>query len=311
MENLHAQAAKAAAVSYQVQNAELARRYSHGVQSMQTASEQKLSGYGVQQRIRSKERDLKHKDSEVYGRTVSTGKNDGSSSGGRPASGSQTWAEVHDPMSGNQVTGKRAGSSGPGGGSHGGAFPSGTTGVGLHSSGGSIGAHSYRTINAPGMARSRTQGRIMNSQVKKNKLSQIICPCSNQPTHLKSGVSRGAKQPILMSSESTANCGQCGQFFAIKVSIENKIDQFLQESVIGSAQQGGSHLDIIRTVREKGTVFKLDQPINEIFDRMRKVSKEYLEILKPNSFYLTVSTIFSAVYVGWRFNLKSLILDRN
>ena len=70
-------------------------------------------------------------------------------------------------------------------------------------------------------------------------------------------------------------------------------------------------MDIIRTVREKGTVFKLDQPINEIFDRMRKVSKEYLEILKPNSFYLTVSTIFSAVYVGWRFNLKSLILDRN
>ena len=49
---------------------------------------------------------------------------------------------------------------------------------------------------------------------------------------------------------------------------------------------------MLKTVRERGTVFKLDQPVNEIFSRMREVSKKYLEILDPNSFYLTVSRLF-------------------
>ena len=45
-------------------------------------------------------------------------------------------------------------------------------------------------------------------------------------------------------------------------------------------------------MRERGTVFKLDLPVNEIFSRMREVSKKYLEILDPNTFYLTVSALF-------------------
>ena len=50
----------------------------------------------------------------------------------------------------------------------------------------------------------------------------IKCPCFIEPpaqfqnSHIKAH--KGKKQPILHSSEKTANCGHCGQFYAVKVS---------------------------------------------------------------------------------------------
>lgn len=94
---------------------------------------------------------------------------------------------------------------------------------------------------------------------------------------------------MLQSSESTANCGHCGQFFAVK------------ESKAGPGNQSGSQLEIVKAVRAKAATFKLDQPVSEIFARMRTVSEQYLSTLQPNSFYLTVSieliSTFSAVAV--------------
>lgn len=62
------------------------------------------------------------------------------------------------------------------------------------------------------MVRSRTQGRIAGatSHVKRNKLSNVNCPCFREVYMTTSGVVRGKKQPILFSSESTVNCGHCG-----------------------------------------------------------------------------------------------------
>ena len=85
---------------------------------------------------------------------------------------------------------------------------------------------------------------------------------------------------MLQSSESTANCGHCGQFFAVK------------ESKVGPANQSGSQLEIVRTVRSRSATFKMDFPMSEIFARMRQVSDQFLSTLQPNSFYLTVSIEF-------------------
>ena len=157
----------------------------------------KLQNYGLQQRIRSKEKEKeKPSDSDAYGRTVSTGEK-GSSDNSRPVSGdpkyAPSWVETHDNLQGTNP--KRAGSSGPApaAGSSGGNFQSAVTGFGLHSSGGSLGAHSYRTISMPNMARSRTQGRIMTSQVKRHKLEQLVCPCYEGTYKTRSGVIRGEK----------------------------------------------------------------------------------------------------------------------
>lgn len=46
---------------------------------------------------------------------------------------------------------------------------------------------------------------------------------------------------------------------------------------------------IVKTIREPGIKFKLDDPVQEIFKRMRKVSARVLENLKPHPHYLTVS----------------------
>jgi hypothetical protein len=50
----------------------------------------------------------------------------------------------------------------------------------------------------------------------------IKCPCFIEPpAQLQNSHTRahkGRKQPILHSSENTANCGHCGQFYAVKVS---------------------------------------------------------------------------------------------
>ena len=102
-----------------------------------------------------------------------------------------------------------------------GAPPGALSGGGLHSSGGSIGSHSYKTSSG-GMVRSRTQGRISST---KSILAMIKCPCDPNPNNQKNNTrrdliraDRGKKQPILLCSENTANCGMCGQFYAIKVS---------------------------------------------------------------------------------------------
>jgi len=55
-------------------------------------------------------------------------------------------------------------------------------------------------------------------------------------------------------------------------------------------KQIASHALIIKTVREKDIVFKLDDPVSEVFSRMRKVSQEVLKTLVPHPYYLRVST---------------------
>ena len=47
---------------------------------------------------------------------------------------------------------------------------------------------------------------------------------------------------------------------------------------------------IVQTIREKGVTFKLDEPLSEIFRRMREMSNTLLKDLKPHSCYLLVST---------------------
>ena len=52
----------------------------------------------------------------------------------------------------------------------------------------------------------------------------IRCPCL--PEIIKDDgfirASRGLKEkPIVQSTENTANCGRCGQFYAVKVSYQN------------------------------------------------------------------------------------------
>lgn len=47
---------------------------------------------------------------------------------------------------------------------------------------------------------------------------------------------------------------------------------------------------IIKTVRERGVSFQLDEPVAEIFSRMRQVSLKVIESLQPHPFYLSVST---------------------
>ena len=70
---------------------------------------------------------------------------------------------------------------------------------------------------------------------------------------------------------------------------------------------GGSHLEILKTVREKGTVYKLDQPVNEIFSRMRGVSKKFLDTLDPNTFYLTVSVLQICAVSVWNLKIQNSI----
>ncbi len=49
---------------------------------------------------------------------------------------------------------------------------------------------------------------------------------------------------------------------------------------------------IIKTVREKETTFKLDEPITELFKQMRLVSQKVIENLQPHPYYLQVSHNF-------------------
>lgn len=86
-----------------------------------------------------------------------------------------------------------------------------------------MGAYSYRRDS--GMFRSRTQNTV---NMRTNLMSMITCPCHQktraarpQAQHLRNQVRAhlGCKQPILQSTDLTANCGQCGQFYAIKVRV--------------------------------------------------------------------------------------------
>lgn len=110
----------------------------------------------------------------------------------------------------------------------------------------------------------------------------IKCPCFVEPPQLQNSLiraHRGRKQPILHSSENTANCGHCGQFYAVKDT------QYTHISASGR-KQIASQAKIIKTVRERGSVFKLDEPISELFNRMREVSKKVLATLDPHPHYL-------------------------
>ena len=189
---------------------------------------------------------------------------------------------------------------------------------GLQSSGGSTGPHSYKTVSGANIARSRTHGRIagISNQNKSNILSMIKCPCFIEPAtpahnaHMKPF--RGKKQPILHSSENTANCGHCGQFYAVKVrcpiisgfptffcrisfllilSYCYQDAQYTHVSASGQ-KQITSQAKIVKTIRERGSTFKLDEPISELFSRMRNVSKKVLASLDPHPHYMMVSQNF-------------------
>jgi len=43
---------------------------------------------------------------------------------------------------------------------------------------------------------------------------------------------------------------------------------------------------IVKTIRERGVTFKLDEPLSEIFRRMRDMSNTLLKDLKPHPCYL-------------------------
>ena len=84
-----------------------------------------------------------------------------------------------DEQAARAVSQPRADSCGPAPG----AASQGRSGGALHSSGGSIGSHSYKTVSGlsgpGGMLRSRTQGRLGGSsiQAKSSILARIVCPC--------------------------------------------------------------------------------------------------------------------------------------
>jgi len=52
---------------------------------------------------------------------------------------------------------------------------------------------------------------------------------------------------------------------------------------------------ILKTVREENCQFKLEQPVNEIFQRMRGVSLSVIKSLKPHPHYLLVSLKFVGI----------------
>jgi len=80
-----------------------------------------------------------------------------------------------------------------------------------------------------------------------------------------------------MSSDNTANCGMCGQFYAIKDS---------QQTTNSRNQVMTQQCRIIKTVREKGTIFKLDDSVYELLNRMRQVSNKMLASMNPHPCYL-------------------------
>ena len=94
----------------------------------------------------------------------------------------------------------------------------------LHSSGGSFGSYQHyrRTGNSASFPRTSKLGGSSFVVAKQDVLMNIQCACHQdgirraQKSIMRSA--GGVKQPILLSSDSTANCGQCGQFFAIRVS---------------------------------------------------------------------------------------------
>jgi len=118
-----------------------------------------------------------------------------------------------------------------------GAASQGRSGGALHSSGGSIGSHSYKTasgLSGPaGLFRSKTQGRLGGStiQAKSSILARIICPCytlnDNHPQRTAIQAYKGSKQPIIHNSDNSVNCSQCGQFYAVKVSIIHEFNILL------------------------------------------------------------------------------------
>lgn len=111
----------------------------------------------------------------------------------------------------------------------------------------------------------------------------IKCPCFIEPLtqtpNAQNRPFRGKKQPILHSSENTANCGHCGQFYAVKDA------QYSHVSASGK-KQITSQAKIVKTIRERGSTFKLDEPISELFSRMRNVSKKVLASLDPHPHYM-------------------------
>jgi enoyl reductase-like protein len=66
-----------------------------------------------------------------------------------------------------------------------------------------------------------------------------------------------------------------------------------QDSFYKSKTQSGreqvQQVKIVKTVREESTLFKLEEPIQEIFKRMRKVSQKVLDDLRPHPHYLQVN----------------------
>ena len=110
---------------------------------------------------------------------------------------------------------------------------------------------------------------------------------------------KGRKQPILLSSDCSGNCGNCGQFFGVKVSykffgiieivILDQINSNLIQDTTNRSTQGKrqtSSARIVKTVREEDCHFKLEESISEIFRRMRAVSAKVLSIMDPHPMYI-------------------------
>jgi hypothetical protein len=57
-------------------------------------------------------------------------------------------------------------------------------------------------------------------------------------------------------------------------------------------KQIANQAQIVKTIREKDLIYKLDDPIPDIFKRMREVSKKIIENMQPNPYYLQVSHCF-------------------
>lgn len=100
---------------------------------------------------------------------------------------------------------------------------------GVKSNGGQLSSGKSYHFAPAGMMRSRTTGMIG----MRSGIGSLNCPChslstlqaqnkqkfARHPSQLVSimKADMGHKQPMLASSEATANCGHCGQFYAVKV----------------------------------------------------------------------------------------------
>lgn len=142
------------------------------------------------------------------------------------------------------------------------------------------------TVNV--LKRSKTQEIQVNF---KKFLSNVKCGCE---TNLK-----------MLCNENKANCSNCGQFYGV-LQVRNYSDtniSFLQDS--------RKTTKLIKTYREANLICKLNEPVSEIFKRMRAVSDKTRKLINPSVFYLSVSwlRIFKILVISLL--IKRLLFNSN